>query len=623
MSLTPTEIISIIEQKRQAEISVRERMDLDYSLWRLDTYTPSDDQGLDGFRIYTSNEPRTFSNKISSLLISSILTIRAEQNEPEEEKRRFDNAKERFAFGILRSADERLRGMLLPPLKDQLEWFTTKRGRYAVRALLAKRKEDDSTFVDILPFDPYHTYWEMGPDGLAWACYVIRKTSSEIKAQYGVTIEEPLSVDINEGVDVYDFYDMEENKVFTESMEMLKTATKHGSPRVPIAIGYVGGNPLIQTEGINDFIKDRGDSIYQAVRETYRELSFAISGMSEFVKRSLKQPVVITSRDGTKALSENPWIAGSEISLSTDDKVEPLDLMTMAQETGVFLGLVTGEIQRGSLPHSAFGELQFQLSGFAINSLRQGMATVTEPPRLAMVSAYTDIMNILIDQYLTDQFDEITLSGRDRGRQYFKEAIPPEKIEQAGDLQFDLVAKLPQDDLAAMSMAIQSRTPDANGNPLLPDRFIRENTLGLQDSDIIEDQVREQMANQSLPLAAALNFMDAAVRAGDSQLASIWLGEAQKQMIMTQMQLQALALQAQGLANPGGPGGLGGPGGPGGPGGGMNGGGQGMPPGPPGVSSSVAPPATLGMPPMAPTPQMGPIVPNGTPRPGAMGPGMI
>ena len=48
MSLTPTEIISIIEQKRQAEISVRERMDLDYSLWRLDAYLPSEDQGLDG-----------------------------------------------------------------------------------------------------------------------------------------------------------------------------------------------------------------------------------------------------------------------------------------------------------------------------------------------------------------------------------------------------------------------------------------------------------------------------------------------------------------------------------------------------------------------------------------------
>lgn len=611
MPLSPAEIIKIVEQKRQAETSVRDRMDRDYSLWRLDTYAPAEDQGLDGFRIYTSNEPRTFSNKIAALLAGAILTIRAEKGDTQEHERRISNDKERFALGLMKAVDERLRDLLLPRLKDLLEWYTTKRGRYAVRALLRKRKEDDATIPDVLPFDPYHTYWEMGQDGLEWACHVIRKTTEEIKAQYGVTIDQPSSVDIEEGIDVYDFYDREVNKVFTKDMKMLKPATKHGSPRVPVAIGYVGGNPLIQTEQTSDSIKDRGDSIYQAVRETYKELNFAVSGMSEFVKRSLKQPVVITSRDGTKSLSENPWIAGSELQLAEGDKVEVLDLMTMAQETGVYVGLVTGEIQRGTLPHSAFGELQFQLSGFAINSLRQGMSTVTEPPRIAMVDAYTSIINLLIDQYMTGQFDAMTLSGRDRGRKYFKEEITPEMVRQGGDIVVDLVAQLPQDDLAAMNMAIQGRTPDASGRPLLPDRFLREETLGLQDSDIIEDQVQEQMANQSLPLAAALAMMDAAVRAGDPLLADIWLKESQKQMLMTQMQMQVLQLQAQGLIPPGGGGGGGGSNG--------SGAGQGAPPNPPGVSSAVAPGATLGIPPTAPTPQMGPIVPPGTPRPGAQG----
>ena len=117
------------------------------------------------------------------MLTGAILTVRAEKGDTKEHERRISNDKERFARGVLRAGDERLRELLLPRLKDQLAWFTRIRGRYAVRALLVKRKEDNSTFADILPWDPYHTYWEMGQDGLEWACYVIRKTTAEIKAQ--------------------------------------------------------------------------------------------------------------------------------------------------------------------------------------------------------------------------------------------------------------------------------------------------------------------------------------------------------------------------------------------------------------------------------------------------------
>jgi len=613
MPLSPAEIIKDVEQKQTARTSLEARWDLDYSLWRLDKFAPGAEHDLDGFRHFTSNEPRTFFNKTASLLASTILTVRAEDNEPNEEKRRVDNSKERFAQGLLRAADERLRETLQPRLKAQLSWFTMLRGSYAVRALLVKRKGDkgNETFVDVLPWDPYHVFWQMGPNGLEWVCYVIKKTPSEIKAQYNVVVEPDAANTSSEGPDdgiiTYDFYDTETNKVFTDQMKMLKPSTKHGSPRVPVAIGFVGSNPPIQTDAATEATVDRGDSIYQSDRETYAELNYALSVMAEFVRRSLKQPVVITSKDGSKTLAENPYLAGTSISLAEGDKVEVLDMMTMAQETGAYLGLITGQIQRGALPYSAFGELQFQLSGFAINSLRQGMATVTEPPREAMVDAYTQIINLLTDQYLTDQFDEITLSGKDRNRQYFKEAFPVDKIKQGGDYMIDLVANLPQDDLAAMQMAIQGRTPNAAGVPLLSDRYLRETQLGLQDSDLLDDQVQEQIANQSTSLSAALNMMDAAVRAGDQQLAQVWLGEAQQQMIIKQLEIAQLQAAAAGLARP-----------PGGGGGGGNGGGPAA--APPGVSSAIAPPAILGIPPSPPTPQIGPIVPNGTPRPGAQNP---
>jgi len=592
---TPDEIIKLVEEKKnlQSIQDVHNRMDVDYSLWRLDTY--EGDQALDGFRIYTTNEPRTYANKVMALLSSAILILRAERGARDKEERKSSNAKERFLYGILKAADERLLRLLLPSLHAQLTWYVPLRGRYVVRALLAKR-DDGTTFVDITPFDPYHVYWEMGQDGVEWACHVIEKTPAEIKAIYNVEVSAGTGQDGT--VTVYDFYDGANNQVVMEG-QVLKPPTPHGSPRFPLAIGFTGIAPPVRTEKLTDPAKDYGESIYQANREAYKELSFALSGMSEFVKRSLKQPVVITSRDGSKTLAENPYLSGATISLAEGDKVEPLDLMTMAQEAGVYLGIVTGEIQRGALPHSAFGELQFALSGFAINSLRQGMTTVVEPMRRAIMEAYGQIANLICDQYVTGNFQAMELSGRDRNRDYFKEEITPEVVKAGGEVTVDLIARLPQDDIALMAMATQARQGPV---PLLSDRYLREEQLGVQDSDLMDAQVMEQMAVRASPVAAAYKMMMAAAEEGEEELAQIWLGEVQKQLIQTYLELMQLQMAAAGLAQSP-------------PSGGGNGAGNGTRPA--GFSPMVLPKVAQGAPPPTPTPQMGPLVPPGAPRPGA------
>ena len=49
------------------------------------------------------------------------------------------------------------------------------------------------------------------------------------------------------------------------------------------------------------------------------------------------------------------------------EDLEPLGMLEVAKETGAFMGLVAGEMQRGSLPNTVYGEVAFQQSGFAIN----------------------------------------------------------------------------------------------------------------------------------------------------------------------------------------------------------------------------------------------------------------
>ena len=63
---SPEDIIEIVNQKEQDTQTLRERMDFDYSLWRLDKYTGSEEDGLAGYMTYTTNEPRTFGRKMVS-----------------------------------------------------------------------------------------------------------------------------------------------------------------------------------------------------------------------------------------------------------------------------------------------------------------------------------------------------------------------------------------------------------------------------------------------------------------------------------------------------------------------------------------------------------------------------
>ena len=185
------------------------------------------------------------------------------------------------------------------------------------------------------------------------------------------------------------------------------------------------------------------------------------------------------------------------------------------------------------------------------------------------------------------------LSGQDMNRTYFKDKISPDSIKKAGDIIITFVGQLPQDDMSKMSMAQIAREGES---PLLPDIFIRDKILGLQDTDQIDDAIREQQAEKVLPEAALWTLLKAAEDRGRSDLAQFYyselitiITEKESKKIESQMALQQ-QLSQQGQPQTGGG---------------------------PTADPRVAPNAMMGVPPPTPTPQAGAFVPPGTPRPGA------
>ena len=600
------DILDLVEAHATVTEPLRNRMDTDHQLYRLNPY----DAG-DGYQSYTSNEPQTYADKIISWMAAADRVIRIPPAGNPRSNREVNNDKERFIIGAFRSADERLSNRLLPDLQSQLAWYITLRGWYAGRALLVKRDEN-TTYVDITPWDIMHTYWGTDADGLSWACYKTKKTRSEIERQYNVRLGTEREDD--DGIDVYDFYDREDNFVAIPH-RFIKKRTRHtpeadeecGS--VPVFLGPVGANPLIQSlewSSVEDTYEDYGESVFKSTREVYNNHNFMMSTMLELTARSRKQGLKITSRDGTKTLEEDPYKEGTEISLAQGEDIQPLGLLEVARETGAFMGMVSGEMQRGSIPHSVYGELQFQLSGFAINTLKQGVETVLSPRIIALQKAYTQISNLLCDQYSSGAFTAMELSGKDNNRMYFSETITPDRVKEGGTVEVTVVPRLPQDDMSKYSMAQIARE---GPTPLMPDLWIRDNILGIQDADQTEDAIKEQIAERTLPEAGLWSLYQAALKQGRDDLAQFYLGELTVVMLS---KAKMIAETLGGGAPPGPSPGAQPPVPPGVPPPG--------PQGPPGVPPQVAPPAMMnGMPPPAPTPPMGPMGPPGQPRPGAQG----
>src|SRR3990167_4008589 len=595
------DVIELTNTHERDVQTLRDRMTRDYRLYRLTEHVnrdPVTNEPLKNYATYTSNMPKVFADKIISWLSNAELLIRVPHIEAGSHAPEIDDHKERFAIGLLRQADERLKSLMQPTIRDAQAHHITIRGGYVGGRCLLVRRPDGSTYADITAWDPLHIHWGIGPDGLAWACYKIKKTRAQIRSEYGAGWANRLfptnSSSTNaeqSGIWTYDFYDGFINQVVTDN-ETLKPPTLHGSPRVPAYLALVGPAPLLQSEAFSNLIADVGESVFAAVRDIAEKRNDIMSIMLEIVARARRQTVVTESQQGNKTLPDDPFKQGTEIATRTGEKIYTLDLQKMAQESGAYMVAVDGEWQRATLPYSIYGETPFQLSGFAITQLRQATETVLSARLQAMTAIHTQIVNLLYDQFMTGAFEGVKLSGRDSHRQYFSQLIHPEMLQASCDYEVELTSHLPQDDQGKWQMALTAKQTE-----LLADVDILDQVLQLQDSNQAIDKMRTQKAQSGLPEAQLYTLGSAAAERGDMVTANMY-----------RLEYIHLMMQKWGMLPPDGEGGA-----PAGEGGGQ-------PARPKGALPQVSQEAMKGGPPQPETSNNGPamVAPN-TPRPGARG----
>ena len=632
LDLTIAEIIGIVDTKASQRSDLHTRMDSDLDRYFLSKYKgEKNEKGqnpLDGFKKFTSNDAATALDLAAFLMNSAPVIIRVRKPKGKRQQAEIDNLKELAGIGWLSEADTRRAELDGPSLQDSLTGQSLLRGQTAQRVLLIKENIDTPpgalglepgledlniqpdgqtalavqpqiqqtrTFVDIQDMDPRNVYVFPGRHGKIACCHKTMKTAEQIEAEWSVTLDTTSGVSKStDEREVYEYFDEQISWVALEGGRELKPITRHGMGIVPVDIHTVGWLPLFQAKG-EDYDANYGESFYHSVREIYDQQNFMLSVLAEISSRSINQGLLIKSRDGSLTVDGDIRETGAEISLATgnDEDIVPMPPIEMVQASATFMGAVAAMAQRGTFPSSAFGELAFQLSGFAITQLRQGMEAPIGPPVKTVTLAIKGILNILGTAYSTGNFDEMTLTGRmqDVGRTDFEETIPIEVLKQGGNFDVEIVPQLPQDDANKVALANLYVQGDI---PLADHRFVREKILMMQDVEQVERAVQEQLAKTGSPAALAFSNMLAAAEQGNMELAQLWMTEFQLTMterLLALAQINAIAAQA-GVGTP------------------SNGSGA-------GPSPTAVPAPIQGIPTPEPTPQAGPLVAAGSPRQGA------
>lgn len=317
---------------------------------------------------------------------------------------------------------------------------------------------------------------------------------------------------------------------------MLKAPTPHGCGRVPVVIVPVGPVPLVQTDSAVDSVSDYGESVFKANRDIYDKHNLMMSIFLELAARARKPPLGVRSRDGRKSLDEDPYREGATISMGDGDDIQPFALLQTTRDAADLTGHISGKVQRGSIPFSVFGELQFQLSGFAINTLRSGLDSVLRPRLIAEAAFYSQGLELLTEQYASGRFFPLQASAG-----HVDKAMTPESLSRGGMPEISLEGDLPEDDTAKFAQARMARE---GAVPLLPDRWIYDNILKIRDVDNIEREVLAQVARRGTPESLMLSSMNASAHRGDDEYARLYETELRMARMRKMLELQTLRGEA-------------------------------------------------------------------------------
>jgi hypothetical protein len=483
------------------------RMDEDERLWTQEPYVLKDakDSPLDDVVNITMNDARVFGERVLAVLNESQEVIEVNGQRHDKELDGHETALiENWWYDLLYLANEHLTEILLPELDTYLWEQVCIRGRMGARILLY---QDGDTFdVDILPVDMRKCVYSVGSKGLRRVAFW--DTLDEEACKEGYPGYKPKGGIITR----WDCWDNEQNIIFLNGDIYDAVDNKLGHP--PFVIQLCQQGTFLDTSP--RALSMRGDSLFSANRQLYPELNRIASIMQTQNMLTLSPPQAIGTEEGKATTDEPIYRLGRQVPLKANEWIRKIESPDIQASTRFFQALLGGALQRGSISHIDWGNLQFQLSQVAIATLA-GASRQVFSPRLNTMARFKR----LLAKEAIWQFKAFNMTAK-IGRVGKQRTYTAKDIDGDYTMDFEYLAALPEEVAASYGLAqMASRWMD--------DRSIRKTILKYRDYDDIDEKYLVQTAkkvSRSLALFEMAQALDKQGLKDEAKILLVEIGQA-------------------------------------------------------------------------------------------------
>jgi len=501
------EITKQVEEKEKDFNDLFVRMDADFELWNLTT-TPvigSLSAGtLEGEHTVqmVSNRLRTFADEVHSKLAAAERQIAVRMAEAEGEDKREDMGKlERLFEFALEKADERLIAMLVPPLREQIIWYSSIDGWAAARILVESRDKGKTVIFNFTPLDPRWLTYEVGSNGFLWVAYKTFRSKVALADEYKIGEDKrPFEAKSKNDNAVIDYWKYESpgkmsNAVICDKT-FLKATETYNLPSVPILIMPVATRPPLGASGSK--LASYGDSIFAPIRDSNKLLNQVASIVATHANLLARQPTINYYDGEGKILTTTAFLAEAVVNLPMGhNKLGEPPMKEISPTIVHLLNWLEEQVESGSLPRVRVG--QPPQSGTLENLVQEARNIVFNPQLRLLNSFYAGICRLIEEQLLSggvgpEKIKKVKVQIEQKNK-YYETEVKPVDLKKPHIVKVEFTARTPWQQLATAQVA------DMLKRAGLPDSFLWEYIYKFPDPKGLKDQVAIEMAEHSPKLA--------------------------------------------------------------------------------------------------------------------------
>lgn len=456
--------------------TIQPRLDEDEKLWTTEPYKLTDSKGdaLEDVENVTLPDARIYGERVIAVLNESVEII--DVNGLRDGKV-MDSKKtkifEDFNHDVLFIADERQNDVLQPSL-DSYWWEQIAiRGAVFTRVLLAQDREGFDP--DILPLDRYNCRYGIGRRGFSWFAFWDTLSRAEVLDEY------PDYTMKGDTATRWDYWNSKEEIIFLDNTFYDSYDNPLGYP--PFVGQLCQQGTFLSTSA--RALRMRGDSIFSSSRELYPHLNKIASILQTEGMLSLAPPQQLISKSGKKLPGKPIYRLGNVLALEVGEKLVPIEAPDIIGAMRFFQAVLGGVLQRATLTHVEWGNLEFQLSNVALATLGAAARQVYSPRLHTMERFKRKLEREIRSQFI--RFDMIANIGRTGKKHTYTKA----DLEGDVTVDFEYLTALPEEIAASYGLADMAKA----GN-WMDDRTIRKVILKYRDPDDISEKVMVQTAER-------------------------------------------------------------------------------------------------------------------------------